>query len=156
MSCRFSGASTGTANLHRSQHVSRFDPAFQLAVVSNSVDRNLSSLLVPQDTTTCRERGASIVPLGTKLAHTHDGSVDFTYLKCDPDFASISKFHRNCLLTIVFQFVSARRYQVRIPARLNGDPLEVSRRAHMLICAVVHQNVYNMPIFGLYECFSVV
>ena len=93
--------------------------------------------------------------LGTKLAHTHDGSVDFTYLKCDPDFASIAKFHRNCLLTVVFQFVSARRYQVRIPAWLNGDPLEVSRRAHMLICAVVHQNAYNLPIFGLCECFSV-
>ena len=25
----------------------------------------------------------------------------------------------------------------------------------MLICAVVHQNTYNLPIFGLYECFSV-
>ena len=44
------------------------DPAFQLAVGSNPV-LHLSSFFVSQDTTTCRERGASIVPFGTKLAH---------------------------------------------------------------------------------------
>ena len=54
----------------------------------------LSSFFVPQDTTTCRQRGASIIPFGTKLAHTHDGSIDFTHKKRDPDLASIVKFHR--------------------------------------------------------------
>ena len=41
MSCKFSGTSTGTANLHRNQHVSRFDPAFHLVVVSNCRPQSL-------------------------------------------------------------------------------------------------------------------
>ena len=78
---RFTCTSTGADNSHRRKHISWFDPAFQVVVVSNSVHHNLSSFFVPQDTTACREGGASIVSLSTKLAHTHDGSVGFTYLK---------------------------------------------------------------------------
>ena len=81
--------------LHRSrcQHFSWFDPAFKFVVVSDSVDQSLSTFFVPQETTTCRERGSSIVPLVTKLAHTHGGSIDLTHLERDSDLASIPQFH---------------------------------------------------------------
>ena len=35
----------------------------------------LQFFFVPQDTTSCRKRGALIVPLGTTLAYTHDGPL---------------------------------------------------------------------------------
>ena len=76
-------------------------------MVSDSVNTDLSSFFVPQNAATCGERGASIVSLGAKLAHTHDGSADVAHLERDPDFASIAKSHRHCLLTVVFPFVSA-------------------------------------------------
>ena len=72
-------APTAAANLHWCQQVSWFDPAFQLVVVSNSVHQHFLRCFVPQDTTSCRERGASIVRFGTKHAHAHDGSIDFTH-----------------------------------------------------------------------------
>ena len=87
---KFDSASTGAASLHWCQHVYWFDPAFQLVGVSHSVDRDLSSFFVSQSATICDEHGASIVSLGTALAHTHDGSIDSTRLEGDPDFASIT------------------------------------------------------------------
>ena len=142
-SCRFDSSSTGAASLHWCQHASWFDPVFQLEVISNSVDHYLSSFFVPQSVTTCDERDVSVVPLGTKRVHTHDGSIDVTHLKRDPDFTSITKFHRYCLLIIVSQLVSTRWYQIGIPAWFENNSFEVSWRTSMFVRAVVHQHVQN-------------
>ena len=127
-----------------------FEPAFQFVVMLNSVDLYLSSFFVPQNTSACRERGASIVLFGTKLAHTHDRSVDFTHLKRDPDFASIAKFHRNCLLTVVFQFVSARRYHMEILSWFHGNPLLVeSQHADPRNCPPTRAQHTNLWTVGM-------
>ena len=42
-----------------------------------------------------------------------------------------------------------------IPAWFDGDPLEVSRRAHVFIRTIDHQYVHNKQFFGVAERFSV-
>ena len=51
VSRKFTCASTGAATLDWCQRVSRFHPALQFEVVSNSVHQHFSSFLVAQDTT---------------------------------------------------------------------------------------------------------
>ena len=42
-----------------------------------------------------------------------------------------------------------------IPAWFDGDPLKVSRRAHVFIRTTVHHYMHNVPFFGVAERFSV-
>ena len=74
------GASTGSARIHKCQHVPWLDPSFQFVVVSDSIHLRFSCSFMPQDSTSRCGCRASIIPHGTELAHTHDGSLDFAHL----------------------------------------------------------------------------